>query len=234
MKTIGLLGGMSWESTVLYYQLVNRAVAHRLGGLHSAQVLLYSVDFHDVEVLQREARWEEAGALLAEAAAALERGGAQCIVVCTNTMHKVSDAIEARVGIPLLHIADPTADAILRAGCHRAGLLGTRFTMEQDFYRARLQRRGIDVVIPDKPDRDRVHDVIYDELCRGEVRDDSRAAYRAILAKLVAAGAQCIVLGCTEIGMLVGAADASVPIFDTTVLHAQAAARFALGEALPG
>ena len=185
MKTIGLLGGMSWESTVPYYQAINRTVAQRLGGLHSARLLLYSVDFHEIERLQHEGAWQQAGAQLAEIAATLETAGADFVVLCTNTMHKVADAIESRVRIPLLHIADPTADAIARAGHRRAGLIGTRFTMEEAFYTDRLRARGIEAIVPSASDREIVHAVIYDELCRGVIAERSRAEYRRIMAQLV-------------------------------------------------
>ncbi len=230
MKTIGLLGGMSWESTVPYYRQINEAVKARLGGLHSAKIVLYSVDFAEIERLQHQGDWAAAGALLADAARALERAGADFIVLCTNTMHKVAPAIESAVKIPLLHIADPTAAAIRDAGLHRVGLLGTRFTMEQDFYRGRLAaQHGIEVLIPEPDDRDRVHRVIYEELCLGRIEDASRQAYRAVMRRLVERGVQGIILGCTEISMLVGARDASVPLFDTTRIHAEAAAARALG-----
>jgi aspartate racemase len=230
MKLLGLLGGMSWESTLPYYRHLNEAVRARRGGLHSARLLLYSVDFHEIEALQRAARWDEAGRLLAEAAQALHGAGAQALVLCTNTMHCVADAIQAAVPLPLLHIADPTAAAIRAAGLQRVGLLGTRFTMEQDFYRARLeQRHGLEVLLPDAPARATVHRVIYDELCHGVVREESRQAYRAAIADLVARGAQGVILGCTEIGLLVGPQDAAVPLFDTTRLHAYGAADWALG-----
>lgn len=229
MKTLGLIGGMSWESTLPYYRLINEEVRARLGGLHSARLVLYSVDFHEIEVLQREARWDEAGAQLAAAARALDAAGAELLVLCTNTMHKVADAIEAATARPLLHIADPTAEAIRAAGLQRVGLLGTRFTMEQGFYRGRLeQRHGIEVIVPEVAEREQVHRIIYDELCLGEVRDDSRAVYRKVIAALVARGAQAVILGCTEIGLLVDADDASVPLFDTTVLHARRAVDLAL------
>ncbi len=229
MKTIGLLGGMSWESTLPYYRLINEAVRDRLGGLHSARLVLYSVDFHGIEQLQAAGQWDEAGRLLGEAGRALRAAGADFLVLCTNTMHRVAPAIEAAAGLPLLHIADPTAAAIHRAGHRRVGLLGTRFTMEQGFYKDRLRDlHGLDVLLPPAPDRERVHRVIYDELCRGRIEPGSRAAYRRILADLVAAGAQAVVLGCTEISLLVGEADASVPLFDTTRLHALAAAERAL------
>jgi aspartate racemase len=230
MKTIGLIGGMSWESTLPYYRHVNEAIKARLGGLHSARLVLYSVDFHEIEQLQRSGDWQRAGALLGEAAVSLERAGAEFLVLCTNTMHKVADAIEQAVGIPLLHIADPTAEAIRASGLQRVGLLGTRFTMEQPFYRERLENRhGIQVLVPDEADRLLVHRVIYEELCLGTVREESRQAYREVIARLVAQGAQAVILGCTEIGLLVGDADAAVPLFDTTLLHARAAADQALG-----
>ena len=229
VKTIGLIGGMSWESTVPYYRLLNEGVKHRLGGLHSARVVLYSVDFHDIEILQHDGRWDEAGALLAAAARSLQSAGADFIVLCTNTMHKVAPAIEAAVTIPLLHIADPTAAAVKQAGIHTVGLLGTRFTMEQDFYRGRLEaRHRLKVVVPEAADRDIVHRVIYDELCLGITQVASRAAYREIIGRLVAQGAEGIILGCTEIGLLVKPEDAPVPLFDTTALHAASAVEFAL------
>lgn len=229
MKTLGLLGGMSWESTVPYYRQINEAVKARLGGLHSARLVLYSVDFHDVERLQHAGDWEAAGAMLANAARALERAGAEIIVLCTNTMHRVAPAIERAVALPLLHIADPTAEAIKAAGLRAVGLLGTRFTMEQDFYRERLRdRHGLGVLVPDAADREIVHRIIYEELCLGITQEASRAEYRRIMASLAARGAQAIILGCTEITLLVSAADAEVPLFDTTALHAQAAAAHAL------
>ncbi|WP_252270738.1 aspartate/glutamate racemase family protein [Pseudomonas subflava] len=229
MKTIGLIGGMSWESTLPYYRHVNEAIKARLGGLHSAQLVLYSVDFHEIEQLQRSGDWQRAGERLGEVAVALQRAGADFLVLCTNTMHKVAAAIEEASGLPLLHIADPTAAAIRAAGLQRVGLLGTRFTMEQPFYRERLeQQHGIDVLVPDEADRDLVHRVIYEELCLGVVREESRQAYRQIIERLVARGAQAVILGCTEIGLLVGEADAAVPLFDTTLLHARAAADEAL------
>ncbi|HRM70757.1 MAG TPA: aspartate/glutamate racemase family protein [Thauera phenylacetica] len=230
MKTIGLLGGMSWESTVPYYRQINEAVKARLGGLHSARIVLYSVDFAEIERLQHDGDWGAAGAVLAAAAQALARAGADFIVLCTNTMHKVAPAIEAATNIPLLHIADPTAAAIRRAGLSRVGLLGTRFTMEQAFYRGRLaERHGIEVLVPEPDDRERVHRVIYEELCLGRVEDASRAGYREVMRRLVERGAQGIVLGCTEISLLVAAGDARVPLFDTTAIHAGAAVELALG-----
>jgi aspartate racemase len=227
MKTIGLIGGMSWESTVPYYRLINEGVKQRLGGLHSAKLVLYSVDFHEIERLQHDGNWDEAGARLAAAARALRAAGAECLVLCTNTMHKVAAAIEAAVDIPLLHIADPTAQAIRQAGIVTVGLLGTRFTMEEDFYRGRLEtRHGLNVLTPDASDRAEVHRVIYAELCLGITREESRAAYRAIIGRLAARGAQGIILGCTEIGLLIKPEDAPVPLFDTTALHAASAVDF--------
>ncbi|MCE3001362.1 MAG: aspartate/glutamate racemase family protein [Xanthomonadaceae bacterium] len=230
MRTLGLLGGMSWESTLPYYRAINEGVRDRLGGLHSAQLVLHSVDFAGIERLQREDRWDEAGELLADAARGLARAGAEAIVLCTNTMHRVAPAIEAGCGLPLLHIGDAIGTAVRTTGLATVGLLGTRFTMEQDFLRGRLSaRHGIDVRVPDAAGRALVHRVIYEELCRGRFLDESRAAFRDVMAGLVAAGAQGIVLGCTEIGLLVRPEDASVPLFDTTALHAAAAVDFALG-----
>ena len=231
MKTIGLIGGMSWESTVPYYREINEQVRLRLGGLHSARVALYSVDFADIEPLQRTDRWDEAGEALARAGRAVEAAGADFIVLCTNTMHKVASAIEAAVSIPLLHIADPTAEAVKRAGIRTIGLLGTRFTMEQDFYRERLlSRHGLEVLVPEVQGREVVHRVIYEELCRGVVTEESRARYREVIAGLVRKGAGGVILGCTEIAMLVSPSDSSVPVFDTTRLHAAAAVDLALAE----
>lgn len=229
MKTIGLIGGMSWESTVPYYRMINETVKARLGGLHSAKVILFSVDFHEIERLQHAADWDGAGRLLAQAAKSLELAGADFLVLCTNTMHKVAPAIEEAVAIPLFHIADPTAQEIKQAGLERIGLLGTRFTMEQAFYKDRLtSRHGLQVLTPPAADRDIVHRIIYEELCLGQIVDASRQQYRRIMADLVAQGAQAIILGCTEISLLVAAEDASVPLFDTTGLHARKAAEWAL------
>ena len=223
MKRIGLLGGMSWESTIEYYRLVNELVAERLGGLHSADCLLRSVDFADIEVLQREDRWDEAGGVLAREAQQLEAAGAELLVLCTNTMHKLAPQITAAIGIPFVHIADTTADAVRTAGLTRVGLLATAYTMEQEFYVGRLREHGLEVVVPDAADRRIVHDVIYQELCVGIVADASREEYRRIMRALAADGAQGILLGCTEIDLLVGAADSPVPVFDTTRLHAERA-----------
>jgi aspartate racemase len=229
MKTIGLIGGMSWESSALYYRLINETVAARLGGLHSARVVLYSVDFHDIERLQHAGDWAAAGVLLAQAARSLQAAGADVLVLCTNTMHKVAAQIEAAVSIPLFHIADPTATEIRAAGHTSVGLLGTRFTMEQGFYRDRLtERHGLRVLVPEEGDREIVHRVIYEELCLGRVVPASRAEYRRVMVGLVARGAEAIILGCTEICLLVDASDASVPLFDTTGIHARKAAEWAL------
>lgn len=228
MRRIGMLGGMSWESTVEYYRLANENVRDALGGMHSASILLDSVDFADIEALQSSGDWERAGLVLAERARALEAGGADLIVLCTNTMHKVAHRIEDAVSIPLLHIADTTAGAIRAAGTTRVGLLGTAFTMGQEFYRDRVAAHGIEVMTPDDADRATVHRVIYDELVRGIIRDDSRAAYREVITRLVDRGAEGIILGCTEIELLVGDEDSPVPLFPTTRLHVRAAVDFAL------
>ena len=229
MKTIGLIGGMSWESTVPYYALINQTIREKLGGLHSAKLVLYSVDFHVVERYQHDGDWDAAGALLADAARSLQAAGADFLVLCTNTMHKVAATIESAVRIPLFHIADPTAAAIKRAGFVKVGLLGTRFTMEQAFYRDRLRDiHGLDVIVPETDDREIVHRIIYDELCLGKVEGKSREEYRRIMAGLVERGVQGIILGCTEIMLLVGDGDASAPLFDTTSIHARSAAEFAL------
>ncbi len=231
MKTIGLIGGMSWESTIPYYRTLNETVKARLGGLHSAKVVMVSVDFHEIEALQRAGDWTAAGAAMADAASRLARAGADVLVLCTNTMHKVAPAIEAAVNIPLLHIADPTAAAIKAAGLQRIGLLGTRFTMEQDFYKDRMHtRHGLQMLLPNATDRDTVHRIIYEELCLGKIVPSSRDSYRRTMAELVAQGAQAIILGCTEIALLVDASDASVPLFDTTAIHATSAAEWALAE----
>lgn len=229
LKTIGLIGGMSWESTVPYYRKINETVKEHLGGLHSAKVILYSVDFHEVEQLQHAGDWEAAGELLAGAARSLEAAGADFLVVCTNTMHKVAPAIESAVSIPLLHIADPTAVAIKASGFSTVGLLGTRFTMEQEFYRDRLrERHGLQVLTPQLEDREIIHRVIYEELCLGVVKPESRIHYRRIMEELKQQGAEAIILGCTEISLLVGQEDSDVPLFDTTGIHARSAAEWAL------
>ncbi|MEV4145015.1 aspartate/glutamate racemase family protein [Amycolatopsis sp. NPDC049691] len=231
MKVIGLLGGMSWESSIEYYRLVNERVKSLLGGFHSAHTVLYSVDFAAIEAMQAEGRWDDAGAELNRAARALEAAGADFVVLCTNTMHKVADRLTDGLGIPLLHLGDATAAAIGAAGIRRAGLLGTGFTMGQPFYSDRLAAHGLDVLVPAEADRDLVHRIIYDELVLGVVKPESREAYRGVIARLVEAGAEGIVYGCTEIELLVGPDDAPVPTFPTTRLHADAAVDFALGKA---
>ena len=229
LKTIGLIGGMSWESTVPYYRQINETIKARLGGLHSAKIVLYSVDFHEIERLQHAGDWEAAGAVLAQAARSLEAAGADFLVLCTNTMHKVAPDIEAAVRIPLLHIADPTAVELKRAGHSTVGLLGTRFTMEQAFYRDRLsERHGLRVIVPGPQDRETIHRIIYQELCLGVVTAASRSEYRRVIESLASQGAQAIILGCTEISLLVNQQDSEVPLFDTTAIHARAAAEKAL------
>jgi aspartate racemase len=228
MKTIGLLGGMSWQSTMQYYRLANELVAERLGGLHSAQCLLYSVDFAGIERMQQEGRWDDAAATLASAAKSLEAGGADLVLICTNTMHKVYDQIAGAISIPVLHVVDVTAAAIRKAGLTTVGLLGTAFTMEQSFYRDRLAAHGLDVLIPDDAQRAFVHRVIFDELCLGVIRDESRAGYVDVIEQLVQRGAEGVILGCTEIELLLSADDASVPLFPTTRLHIEAAVELAL------
>ncbi|GAA2346658.1 aspartate/glutamate racemase family protein [Streptomyces caniferus] len=230
MKVIGLIGGMSWESTAEYYRLLNELARRRLGGLHSARCVLYSLDFAEIEQLQVQGRWEEAGEILASAARSLEKAGADMVLICTNTMHKVAGQVEAAVGVPLLHLADATADAVRAAGVRKVGLLGTAFTMEQDFYRARLEAAGLDVCVPDAEGRTLVHQVIYEELCLGVVKDESRKEYQRVIGGLVEAGAEGVILGCTEIELLVGPQDSPVPVFPTTRLHAEAAIDVALAE----
>jgi aspartate racemase len=233
VKTIGLLGGMSWESTVPYYRTINRVVGEQLGGLHSARIVLYSIDFHEMEILQHAERWTEAGEIVAAAARAVERAGAEFLVLCSNTMHIAAPQIERAVGIPLLHIADATAARIKAAGVGRVGLLGTRFTMEQEFYRRRLEaEHGLEVLVPPAQDREVVHRVIYDELCRGQLLESSRLRFQGFVSDLASRGAEGVILGCTEIGLLIRPADATAPLFDTAEIHAEAAARFAL--ATPG
>ena len=228
MRTIGLIGGMSWESTAIYYRFANEIIRDRLGGLHSARLLLTSVDFADVAELQSSGRWDEAGELLAAEARRLEAAGADLLVLCTNTMHKVADAIEDAVTIPLLHLGDATAGAVRAAGLTTVGLLGTGFTMSQDFYRSRIESHGLRVLVPDSDDQEMVHRVIYDELCLGIVRDESRAAYVEVVDRLVSQGAEGIILGCTEIELLIGPDDLDVPSFPTTRIHVEAAVDAAL------
>ena len=229
MKTIGLIGGMSWESSLVYYRLLNEEVKARLGGLHSAKCVLYSVDFAEIERLQREARWDEAGQEMAKAARSLEAAGADLIVLCTNTMHKLTYAIEEATKLPFLHIADATAAAILENGHKRVALLATRFTMEQDFYTGRLRDvHGLEVLLPDEEERNSVHEIIYHELCVGVIREESKQRYVQIIQRLVEQGAEAVILGCTEIGLLISAEDSPVPVFDTTAIHARIAVEAAL------
>jgi aspartate racemase len=231
MKTIGLLGGMSWESTETYYRLINEGVQSRRGGLHSARLILYSVDFQEVEEMQRAGDWEGAAGLLAEAARRLEMAGADFLLICTNTMHRVAAAVEENIRIPLLHIADATGAAVREAGFDRVGLLGTRFTMEQDFYRGRLRERfGLETLIPEADDRQRVHDVIFQELCRGRIDPNSRTDYYRIIEDLARRGAEAVILGCTEISLLIRPEDTPVPLLDTTRIHAERAVATALAE----
>jgi aspartate racemase len=231
MKTIGLIGGMSWESSLEYYRILNETVKDRLGGLHSAKCILYSVEFAEIEALQHAGRWDEAARIMVEAGQSLERAGADLLVLCTNTMHKLAGEIEAGVNIPLLHIADAAAEAVKAAGISRVGLLGTRFTMEQDFYRGRLtDKHGLQVIIPGQPDRELIHQVIYGELCLGVIKPESRLRFAGIIAKLVAAGAQGVILGCTEIESLVRQEDSPVSVFPTTRIHAEAAVAWALNK----
>lgn len=229
MKTIGLIGGMSWESSIEYYRIINETAKEKLGGLHSAKSMMVSVDFAEIEKLQHEDRWDEAGQILVKCAQDLERGGADLIVLCTNTMHKLADQITANVNIPFLHIADATAEKIISSGIKRIGLLGTRFTMEHDFYKGRLINNfGLDVLIPEKTDRDIIHRVIYEELVLGKIVDASRTEYQRIMSDLLAKGAEGIILGCTEIELLIKDGDSSAPLFPTTRIHAIAAVEKAL------
>jgi len=229
MKTIGLIGGMSWESSIEYYRIINEATRAELGGLHSAKSIMYSVEFAEIENLQHQNRWDAAADILIKAARGLEKGGADFALICTNTMHKLYDEIQAQIQIPLLHIADATAQAIKGGGIDKIGLLGTRFTMEEDFYKGRLiEKYDLGVIIPASAEMDQVHRVIYDELCAGIIEQSSKRIYADIIQRLVTVGAQGIILGCTEIGLLVKQADSSVPLFDTTEIHAKAAVRYAL------
>ena len=230
-KVIGLIGGMSWESSAAYYRIINQTIRARLGGLRSARCLMWSFDFGEIEALQHAGRWDDAAAEMIAAAHRLERGGADFVVICTNTMHRMADQVQAAIGLPLLHIADPTAERIKRAGLRRVGLLGTAFTMEEDFYRGRLaDRHGLDVLVPCDDDRALVHKVIYEELVEGRAEQSSRQAYREVIARLVERGAEAVILGCTEIMLLVRTEDSTVPLFDTTALHAEAAVDLALAQ----
>lgn len=228
MKIIGLLGGMSWESTVTYYQIINRTVKERLGGLHSAKIVLYSVDFQEIEECQAKGEWERSGEILADAAVRLEKAGAEVLVICTNTMHKVAPQIAAATSVPLLHIAEATADALKEGNITCAALLGTKYTMTQDFYKEKIMAAGIDVIVPEAEDREIVNRVIYKELCLGVVSQRSRSEYVRIIDDLAQKGAQAVILGCTEIGLLIGPEDSSLPLFDTTHIHARKAAMLAM------
>lgn len=229
MKTIGLIGGMSWESSIEYYRIINETTKTKLGGLHSAKSLMYSVDFAEVEILQHQGKWAEAADMLVDAAKRLENGGADFIVLCTNTMHKVAEEIQASVQIPLLHIADATAQVVKDSGIRAIGLLGTRFTMEEEFYKGRLsQQYGLQVHIPNAQEREVIHRVIYDELVVGEIKQHSKEQYLGIIERMLAQGAEGVILGCTEIGLLIHKQDSRVPMFDTTRIHAEAAVEYAL------
>lgn len=229
MKTIGLLGGMSWESTALYYRSINEGVKAALGGLHSAKICLYSVNFDEIEKLQHQGKWDDTAAILANAAKSVEAGGADFLLICTNTMHKVASEIEAEISIPILHIADATANRLLADGVKKVGLLGTRFTMEQDFYKSRLTEKfGIEVIVPEGDDRTLVHDIIYNELCLGEIKNPSRSQYLSIVDKLHEQGAEAVIMGCTEITLLMNQKDTTVPLYDTTEIHAEEAIALAL------
>lgn len=230
MKTIGLIGGMSWESTVTYYQVINRTIEEELGGLHSAKILLYSVDFDEIERYQANNEWEKSAEVLGLAACRLQRAGADCIVICTNTMHKIAPQIQLFISVPLLHIAEMTAEELKKANIAKVGLIGTKYTMTEDFYRGKIEKAGIEVVVPDEQDVAYVNHVIYDELCRGRIYPESRDGFLNVISKLHAAGAQGVILGCTEIGLLVGDAKTTIPLFDTTLIHARKAALFALGK----
>ncbi len=230
MKTIGLIGGMSWESTALYYTLLNQAIRERCGALHSAKIVLHSVDFQGIESMQRENRWQEAGEQLAAIGASLERGGADAILLCTNTMHKVAEQIEGAISVPFIHLADATAHTIGSRKESRVGLLGTSFTMEEAFYRKRLQQHGIEVLIPDAALREQINRIIFDELCCGQIKDSSRDIYLDAIAQFAKQSAQSVILGCTEIGMLVQEEQSSLPLVDTTVVHVNAAVEFMLAD----
>jgi aspartate racemase len=229
MKVIGFIGGLSWRSSIEYYRIANETIAERLGGSHSAKTIMYSVDFDEVVKLQHCGKWAEISELITNAAKALEKAGADCIVICTNTIHKISDEVQKSVGIPLLHIADATAEVMKRKGLKKIGLLGTKFTMEESFYKDRLNRCGFEVVVPSKTEIQMIHDVIYNELCLGKIRRSSKERFRSVIANLVKHGAQGVVLGCTEIPLLIKQSDSNIPLFDTTAIHIKAAVDYALG-----
>lgn len=228
MKIIGLIGGMSWESSAEYYRIINEEVKKRLGGLHSAKCLLYSVDFEEIERFQTNGEWENAGEKLGDAASSLEKAGAEFILICTNTMHKVVDVIQSKINIPILHIADATAKQINKQEITNIGLLGTRYTMEQDFYKSRIESKGINVIVPKAEEREIVNKIIFDELCLGKIHQESRDYYKSVIRKLIISGAQGIILGCTEIGLLIKPGDSEVPLFDTTYIHALEAVNLSL------
>ncbi|MCD7994841.1 MAG: aspartate/glutamate racemase family protein [Clostridia bacterium] len=228
MKTIGLIGGMSWESTVPYYQIINEEVKHRLGGLHSAKIILYSVEFDEIEKCQSRGNWEKSGDILGKAAQSLEAAGADFILICTNTMHKVAPQIASMIHVPIIHIADATADELQKNQIEKVGLLGTKYTMTQDFYKKKLIDRGIDVVIPDDTDIDVINDIIFHELCLGKIKEESRIKFQNIIESLKKKGANGVILGCTEIGLLIHQSDSSLPVYDTTLIHAKKAAEIAL------
>ena len=228
LKTIGLIGGMSWESTVTYYKIINEVIKEKLGGLHSAKCVLYSVDFQEIEECQANGNWEKSGEILGEAAYNLEKAGADFIVICTNTMHKVVNQIKEKISIPILHIAEMTAEKILEKGLKNIALLGTKYTMEQDFYKSKLIEKGINVIIPDKNDIEIINEVIYDELCLGTINSDSKKKFLEIVDKLRSKGAEGIILGCTEIGLLIKNEDTDVPLFDTAIIHAEQAAMYSI------
>ena len=228
LKTIGLIGGMSWESTVTYYKIINETIKEKLGGLHSAKCILYSVDFQEIEECQANGNWEKSGEILGEAAYNLEKAGADFIVICTNTMHKVVNQIKEKISIPILHIAEMTAEKILEKGLKNIALLGTKYTMEQDFYKSKLIEKGINVIIPDKNDIETINEVIYDELCLGTINSDSKKKFLEIVDKLRNKGAEGIILGCTEIGLLIKNEDTDVPLFDTAIIHAEQAAIYSI------
>ena len=228
MRTIGLIGGMSWESTIPYYRIINEEVKEKMGGLHSAKIILYSVEFDEIEKCQSENRWEESGEILGKAAQALETAGADFILICTNTMHKVAPQIASMIKVPIIHIADATADELDKARIKRVGLLGTKYTMTQDFYKKRLVDRGIDVLIPEEREIETVNSIIFNELCVGTITEESRKKFQDIIEKLKEKGADGVILGCTEIGLLISQSDVSIPVFDTTVIHAKRAAKIAM------
>ena len=231
MKVVGLIGGMSWNSTLEYYRIINELFAQKLGGLHSARLIIYSLDFAEIEMAQREARWDDAAQILAEAACAIKQAGADFLVICTNTMHKVADAVAEKAGLPLLHIVDVTGDAIRKQGLHRVGLLGTSFVMKEPFYRERLRERfSINVLVPQEGDIATIHQIIYDELCKGRIKSSSRRTCSDIISRLISKGAEGIILGCTELPLLVRPTDVNVPLFDTTRLHAEAIVKLVLAE----